>query len=75
MKIKIFGILTEVVNSELEVHQDITTLDELKTYLLLHYPNLNNFTYKIVVNHVVPNSNCILNPGDEIALLPPFTGG
>jgi molybdopterin converting factor small subunit len=43
--------------------------------LLLQFPTLNQQTFVIAVNHKMAEADLILTKGDEVALLPPFSGG
>lgn len=49
--------------------------DMLELDLKNKFPQLKNFTYRIAVNKEIINKNTKLNDGDEIAFLPPFSGG
>lgn len=55
-----------------------TSIKELISIILNRYPNIKNIkNIKISVNyHIVnSNSNSILKNDDEVALLPPISGG
>jgi molybdopterin converting factor small subunit len=52
------------------------TINEILDELCLHYPKLNEREkYRISVNRKLITENVTLSQGDEIALLPPFSGG
>ena len=75
MTIKIFGQLVDTIGSNsLEVY-NVASTDELIRQLQLKYPALINSKYKIAVNRNIIQSNTILQQNEEIALLPPFSGG
>ncbi len=67
---------TGVRKDAIELPQD-TPIKKLLTKISLTYPNikgmLNNI--QISVNYKVVNMNTILKDGDEVALLPPISGG
>jgi len=55
-----------------------TSIKELILIILTRYPNIKNIkNIKISVNYriVNSNSNLILKNADEVALLPPISGG
>lgn len=77
MKIKVltFGKICEIFPSqELEIEDKLTT-DNLVALLESSYPSLKNHTYKLAINNAIIHQNMSLKSDDEIALLPPFSGG
>lgn len=78
-KIKIellsFGQLTDITGQSSWQMEDITDTDQLKKILIEKYPALANLKYLVAVNMEVIRGNIKLNPGDVVALLPPFSGG
>jgi len=73
-----FGISKEILNSSeknLELKDNATVL-ELKNMLEAQYPALKRLrSYMIAVNDEYADDNTILCPGDEIAIIPPVSGG
>jgi molybdopterin converting factor small subunit len=71
-----FGQITSITGSQV-LHLDTTVQDTaaLKTLLQQRYPALEGTGYAIAVNRKITADNTALHPGDEIALLPPFSGG
>ena len=55
--------------------EDITDTDQLKKILIEKHPALTDSKYLIAVNMEIIRGNVKLNPGDVVALLPPFSGG
>lgn len=75
MKVKVFGKLVELVGStELEFSQ-CSDINSLKKELQHVYPAMSNVQFAIALNNKISTSNAVLNEGDQIALLPPFSGG
>ena len=73
--IKFFGALSEVTGkTEEEIPISIDT-KSLLDLLNQKYPDLSGLQYSMAVNQVISGENRKLSAGDEIALLPPFTGG
>lgn len=70
-----FGQLTDITGQSTWQMHDITDTDQLKVILVEKYPALANSKYLMAVNMEVIRGNVKLNPGDVVALLPPFSGG
>ena len=75
MKIIFFAQLEEFTGSSVLEHPSFRDLDQLRSYLHNKFPELGNANYAIAVNHKIVNGNCPLHEQDEVALLPPFSGG
>ncbi len=77
MKINIlcFGQLAEIVGKSSMTLVDISDTDALKNHLQQRFPTLEEMTFSIAVNKQLIQQNTILKPDDEVALLPPFSGG
>ncbi|TVR87738.1 MAG: MoaD/ThiS family protein [Saprospirales bacterium] len=75
IKIKAFGLIAEKMDArEIRVDQTKTTA-ELKALLHERYPALEKLDFAIAVDRRIVNDNTPLEPGAEVALLPPFSGG
>ena len=79
MKINIlaFGIAKEILgNNSMELVLENNTVDGLKTTLEQIYPRLKELTsFAIAVNNEYATPGNIIKPGDEIAIIPPVSGG
>jgi molybdopterin converting factor subunit 1 len=79
IKVKLFAILRERVGeSEITISVPTgITVDYLNSEILKKYPQLKSFNNKFVtsVNWKVTTGNTIISSKDEIALLPPVSGG
>lgn len=74
-KLKIFGKLSEILPSRLDITFP-TTLKTLKNSLYASFPELKNHTFTIAVRQkIIRQDAYIILPEDEIALMPPFSGG
>lgn len=77
-RVKAFGITKEILGQRemgIEVKMGGTVAD-LKRQLELEYPNLKGLkSLFIAVNNSYADDGTILNESDEIALIPPVSGG
>jgi molybdopterin converting factor subunit 1 len=73
-----FGIVKEILQNrtmELELPEQATTAD-LKTLLHSQYPALQQLAvYRIAINDEYSAENTVLQNGDEVAIIPPVSGG
>lgn len=75
LKILFFGQLTDFVKkNELET-ENFSDTGKLIKYLETEYKNLKNAEYSLAVNKNIVKGTVKLNENDEVALLPPFSGG
>jgi len=79
LKVRLFAILRDVVG-EREITITVpsgVTVSYLNDEILKKYPQLRSFSNKFVtsVNCKVTNGDTIISSSDEIALLPPVSGG
>lgn len=73
-----FGIAKEILggNSVSVVLEDGTSADALKHQLEVQYPGLKKLsTVMIAVNNSYAAAGMIIQPGDEVAIIPPVSGG
>ena len=77
LKVKLFGITREIVGSPvMELDVPVSTVGELLSSLKSDYPEMNKLTSLLVaVNSEYANSDSVLKENDEIALIPPVSGG
>ena len=75
IKIKYFGLLTEITNCQEEyVNDSLRTIKELLNLLYIKYPELKGKDFQVAQNNSIVALETIIN-NTEIALLPPFSGG
>ena len=79
MNIKLFGITRDIVGENqltVDTGERITTVGELKSWLFNQYPEMDKLkTLAIAVDHVYAEDQDLLSPGQEVALIPPVSGG
>lgn len=76
-RIKAFGITREIFGSrENIVEAEAQTVATLKAELMRRYPELQNLRSLLVaVNGVYADADNEIHESDEIALIPPVSGG
>ena len=75
IKIKYFGMLTDITSCEEEIIDFSGVLiSELLEVLFIKYPNLKNKKFQVAQNNELVPVNIKIS-SQEIVLLPPFSGG
>jgi len=78
VRLLFFGNLTDAVpSSTLDWDwngQRFAVVDLLQS-LYVNYPKLKGKTFRVAVNQQFVETNFALTDGDEVALMPPFSGG
>jgi sulfur-carrier protein len=75
LNIKYFGLLVEVTQcSEETLAFSKASVSELLNVLFEKYPNLKNKDFQVALNNEIVSKNTLITE-NEIALLPPFSGG
>lgn len=70
-----FGKISEFIqNQKLEI-DGINTTDDLGFYLEKEFPPLADMKYKLALNKNLVQQNTEIKNGDNIAIMPPFSGG
>jgi len=80
LKIRLFGILREKMDSDdliISIHDTSISLKKLRKYLEELYPSLglNEINFVFAVNKVICNEDINVKSSDEIASIPPISGG
>jgi molybdopterin converting factor small subunit len=75
IKVKFFGVLSEVTGKQEEDIVFEGNLDELLNLLKQKYPDIAGISFSAAINQEINGAKNELSDGDEVALLPPFTGG
>jgi molybdopterin synthase sulfur carrier subunit len=78
MKVLAFGVVKDIFsNSIIDIDiEDVATINQLKTLLEEKYPQLNQLgSYMIAVNNEYASINEVIREGDEVAIIPPVSGG
>ena len=77
IKIQCFGIIKDLVGaSSIPVSDVPETVGDLRAYLTKAYPSFNGLSsWMIAVNQSYAEDQTALNVNDEVALIPPVSGG
>lgn len=76
MRIKYFGIVREVVGSDDIAITPGMTVGEVRALLLDRYPDLASLkSLMIARNQAYALDDEVLGPADELAIIPPVSGG
>lgn len=78
INLKYFGMIAETIGKiEEEMFVDVEQITPLEFTNILQkkYPQLQTMSFKIAINQTIVAEDSIIYEGDEIALLPPFSGG
>lgn len=74
-KIKTFGLIAEKLPESDFEFPFYENTEELLWALKKEYPQLVSLKFSVAVNKEVVHQNHALQENDEIALLPPYSGG
>lgn len=78
MKVLAFGIVKDIFeNSMIDLDmEEAATTDDLKILLEQKYPQLTQLgSYMIAVNSEYALGTVVIHDGDEVAVIPPVSGG
>jgi molybdopterin converting factor small subunit len=74
VKIQLYGQLKKITGAS-EIITDATDTDALMKEVAARYPLLKNLTCLIAVDRNIVQTNTAIKAGQELALLPPYSGG
>jgi molybdopterin converting factor small subunit len=74
VKIQLYGQLKQVTGLS-QLTSDAADTDGLMKEILDRFPSLENLNYLIAVDRNIVQTNTTIKAGQELALLPPFSGG
>jgi sulfur-carrier protein len=75
VKVLFFGVLAEVSGTAVKHYQDVRSMSDLKIRIQDDFPEIAHYNFRMSLNSTITDDNTALQPGDEIALMPPFAGG
>jgi sulfur-carrier protein len=74
VKMKLFGQLKEITGAS-ELTTDACDTDALVKEMVRRFPALENLTFLIAVDRNIVQFNTAIHESQELALLPPYSGG
>ena len=74
MKVQLFGILAEHAGTHI-VELDAHSTRGIVKALRQHIAQLDDLSFAIAVDRTIVHKDIALNGSEEIAILPPFSGG
>ncbi len=76
MRVLLFGKLKDIIGTNSIEVRGLKRISDLKEFLFQKFPELKNQTFSISVNfEIVLEEDLEIKENDEIALLPPISGG
>lgn len=77
IRIKCFGVAKEIVENELlKLDSNIHSVQDLRTEIIKQYPDFLTIKgFMVAVNQEYATDDYVLEEGDEIAIIPPVSGG
>lgn len=74
VRVLLFGRLAEITGNR-SMNMQAADTAELMKMLSERHPELNGHSIAVAVNKRLTKDTVILNAGDEVALMPPYSGG
>ncbi|WP_299441223.1 MoaD/ThiS family protein [uncultured Aquimarina sp.] len=77
LKVLYFGMIAEATDRKEEIIslEFGGNVDQLQNLLKDKYKKLQHLSFKVSVDKEISSNEVVLSPNNEIALLPPFSGG
>ena len=75
IRLKAFGMLAEKIGTDSLEIENPGSSEVLRRQLLQQFPALQSLTFQIAVDRKLIQVETTISAGQEIALLPPFSGG
>jgi molybdopterin synthase sulfur carrier subunit len=75
IKVKLFGMLADELQRQEMTLNGVSDLRSLEQELSALHPVFQRVQCRISVNRKLVNDNVVLHTGDEVAVMPPFSGG
>jgi len=75
MKVIFFGVLSELAAKSADEFEFAGTVQEFRTMMSDKYSGFSDQKYQIAANQKIVKDEHVLSGNEELALLPPFTGG
>ncbi len=74
VNVLLFGRLAEICGQS-SFFFDMADTDTINEKLRNDFPELQQLSFAVAVNQILISRNTALKNGDEVALMPPYSGG
>lgn len=75
VKLLLFGQMKELTGNAELIFGQVPDTDQLKKELISSFPQLEKLPFLIAVDKELIQTNTPITDGQELALLPPYSGG
>ena len=75
LHLKAFGMLAEKMGTDSLEIENPGSSEVLKQQLVAQFPELKHITFRMALDRKLLQADTDISQGQEIALLPPFSGG
>lgn len=75
IKVKLFGELADIAGRDELTLNDVQDVQSLRSKFSEAFPATSGKQFLIALNRKVVHHNPALNAADEVAFMPPFSGG
>jgi len=77
IQVKCFGVAKEIIDREiLEVDQSSMTVEELRKHLNAEFADFSSINgYMVAINQEYATDDMTITVTDEVAIIPPVSGG
>jgi molybdopterin synthase sulfur carrier subunit len=75
IQVLFFGVLADVAKTGFKHYKNVGSFGDLRLRVEDDFPEIIRYNYRIAVNKEIVSDEPVLQNGDEVAFIPPFTGG
>ena len=77
IKVKCFGVAKEIVNGDFfDLEESKISVEELRKQVLVQFPEFSSIQgFMVAVNQEYATDDMVISASDEIAIIPPVSGG
>ena len=75
IKVKLYGMFSYELNKESIILSDINDSEKLVAFLKNYHPVFMNTPFRLALNNKMIHDLVYFNHNDELAVMPPFSGG
>ena len=75
VKLLFFGVLTDVTGTHEYSLEPVADVNALKAAVASKFPGVAEYQFNVAVNQEIVHENAAISDGDEVAFMPPYSGG